>query len=133
MVKFSVPSTFEEEYSGNSYKSYSKNTVTVNVNAEYYTADEYTKKIDESLDNYKDKDEYKDFKISEVEEIEINGIKFNKKSLEYTSVSGEYSYVYSRVYYYTKINDNYVYVVEIKDDSNIMTDNELNKFLTIEL
>lgn len=133
IVKFYVPSTFELGYSGNTHKSYSRSNATIDISTQNYTVDAYTKKIDESLDNYKNKDEYKDFKISPKEEIEINGKMYNKKIIEYTSVTGEYSYDYRRVYYYTKINEDYIYVVQIKDDGNIMKDNELNKFLNLEI
>lgn len=137
VVKFQVPSTFEEDYGGNSYKAYSKNVnydyAEVDIDAEWATMDEYTQEIDESLDYLEGLDGYKDISISEASEVEVNGIKYKTKTTSYTSVVGSSSFVYKTTYYYTKINDEYTYVVAVSDDEGLMTTDELNKFLTITL
>lgn len=135
VVKFSVPSTFEEAYGGNSYKSYNKNVgydyAEVDVDAEYATMEEFDQEVDESLDYLNDLEGYKDLTVSEAEEIEVNGVKFTKKTTSYTSEVGSYSFTYVKTYYYTKIADEYTYVVTVSDDEGLMTDAELTKFLTI--
>ena len=137
IVKFNVPSTFDEDYSGNTYKTFSKYTdsgyVSIDVESEMDTVEEYEEYLEDMLDSLKEKEGYKDFSSSKVEEIEVNNVKFYKKSISYTSVIGEYEYVMSTTYYYTKINDDYIFVIEVTDDDNLLTENELNRFLTIEI
>ena len=137
VVKFLVPSTFEEDYGGNSYKTYSKeveyDTATVYITAEWDTIEEYTQSLDKSLDYLKDMEGYVDINVSDTEEVEVNGVKFYKKVASYTHKSGSYSYPYTTTYYYTKINDEYIYTVEIDDDDGLLTDSELTKFLTVEM
>lgn len=52
--------------------------------------------------------------------------------MKYKYVSGSYSYNYDYTYYYTAINDNYTYVLKI-DNADNMTQDELNRFLKIEI
>ncbi|MBO5477661.1 MAG: zinc ribbon domain-containing protein [Clostridia bacterium] len=137
VVKFMVPSTFEEDYGGNSYKVYAKeveyDTSRVYIDAEWDTVEDYAQYLDESLDYLKDMEGYVDIKVSDAEEVEVNGVTFNKKITSYTYKSGNYSHTYTSTYYYTKINDEYTYAVEVDDEDGLITDSELTKFLTIEM
>lgn len=135
VVKFLVPSTFEEDYGGNSYRAYSKEVnydyAEVDVDAEYATVDEYSQEIAESLDYLEDMDGYSDMTVSDIEEVEVNGVTFKKRTTSYKSTIGSYSFTYVTTYYYTKITDEYTYVVAVSDDEELMTEAELTKFLTI--
>lgn len=135
VVKFLVPSTFEEDYGGNSYRAYSKEVnydyAEVDVDAEYATVDEYSQEIAESLDYLEDMEGYSDITVSEIGEIEFNGVKFKTRTTSYKSTVGSYSFTYTTTYYYTAINDEYTYVVAVSDDDKLMTQAELEKFLTV--
>lgn len=135
VVKFLVPSTFEEDYGGNSYRAYSKEVdydyAEVDVDAEYATIDEYSEEIADSLDYLEDMEGYSDMTVSNIEEVEFNGVKFKTRTTSYKYTSGTYSHTYVTTYYYTKITDEYTYVVAVSDDENLMTQAELEKFLTV--
>ena len=138
VVVFDVPETFEEEYSGLSYQRFSKDdktkeTAYIDVDCNYDSLEEYEDGINEKLDYYSEEDGYSNVKISDREEIQVNGVTFYKKTFTYTYKSGSYSYTSTTDYYYTPINDEYVYSVEVDDEDKIVTSSEIEKLLTIDV
>lgn len=138
VIVFDVPATFEEEYAGLSYQRFSKEdktkeTAYIDVDCNWDTLEEYEDYIDSNVEYYNEEDGYKDVKVSDREELEVNGVKFYKKIFQYTYQSGSFSYTQTTTYYYTPITDEYVYSVEIDDEDGIVTDAEIKKMLTIDV
>lgn len=138
VIVFDVPATFEEEYAGLSYQRFSKEdktkeTAYIDVDCNWDTLEEYEDYIDSNVEYYNEEDGYKDVKVSDREELEVNGVKFYKKIFQYTYQSGSFSYTKTTTYYYTPITDEYVYSVEIDDEDGIVTDAEIKKMLTIDV
>ena len=138
VVVFDVPETFEEEYSGLSYQRFSKDdktkeTAYIDVDCNYDSLEEYEDGINDKLDYYSEEEGYTNVKISDREEIQVNGVTFYKKTFTYTYKSGSYSYTSTTDYYYTPINDEYVYSVEVDDEDKIVTSSEIEKLLTIDV
>ena len=138
VIVFDVPATFEEEYAGLSYQRFSKEdktkeTAYIDVDCNWDTLEEHEDYIDSNVEYYNEEDGYKDVKVSDREELEVNGVKFYKKIFQYTYQSGSFSYTKTTTYYYTPITDEYVYSVEIDDEDGIVTDAEIKKMLTIDV
>ena len=77
------------------------------------TLEEYEDYIDSNVEYYTEEDGYKDVKVSDREELEVNGVKFYKKIFQYTYQSGSFSYTKTTTYYYTPITDEYVYSIPL--------------------
>lgn len=138
VVVFTVPTTFEEEYSGLSYQRFSKDdktkeTAYIDVDCNWDTLEEYENSIDTTASYYTEASGYKDVKVSDREEVKVGDNTFYKKTLEYTYESGSYSYTQKTTYYYIEINDEYVYSVEVDDQDGIVKDTEIEKMLTIDV
>ena len=136
VVIFDVPSSFTVSYNGNSTKTYDKNTTedSASVELEFrsYSVDEYTENIESTAENYKKSSSYKNVKVSDTEKVEVNGVTYTKKQISY-SYAGYSNAKSSITYYYTKVNDDYIYVVSVNDPDEIVTESEINKFLTVEM
>ena len=139
IVKFYVPSTFNETYNGNTYKSYERKIenqnkeIEVTVNAVKMSEKDYSSSIEKDNNYYKDATDYQDYEISDVGEISVDFVTFKTRSVKYKYVSGSYSYDYDYKYYYTSINDDYTFVVKVDNGTNAITSDELNKFLTVDI
>lgn len=138
VIVFNVPTTFEEEYAGLSYQRFSKEdktkeTAYIDVDCNWDTLEEYEEYIDSNADYYRESDGYKDVKVTDREELEVNGVKFYKRNFQYTYQSGSFSFSKKVTYYYTPITDEYVYSVEIDDEDGIVTESEIQKMLTIDV
>lgn len=137
-IKFNIPDGFEI-YSSDSeyYKLFEKevgdNEIEVDVSTSYETLDEYIEDVKEQED-YKDDENYKNYKVSDVKEIEVNGNKFKKIIITYDygfSEDEEDWISYSEAYIACEIDKENIYTVEI-DGADLISDNELEQFLTIE-
>lgn len=132
-----IPSTFEEIYNGNYIKSYTKENdlgyCDVDLEVEAYSEDDYLRYLESTLDYYKESGEYIDISMTNPEAVDVNGRQYKKVTLKYTYSSGSYSFPYQSDYYYTTVEDECIYSVEVSDTNGIITQNELNKFLTIEV
>lgn len=147
---YEEPSTFELEYDGNLYKVYRKNNrigdkaqLYINLldgepkeiidgyveqyNYVYDTEDiiEKNKKGEEIVVGQKNK--YDDASISDVTEETINGILYYKVSIKYTSGTTKNNITF----YATQLSNKYSYVVKIEDVSEIISDAEKEKILSI--
>ncbi len=136
-ISFSIPTTFKELYNGNYIKSYTKETdlgyCDIDIETESYTEEEYLQYLDSKLDYYRESGDYIDISISDPEQMNVNGREYKKVTIKYTYSDGSFSIDYKSDYYYTIINDHCIYSVEVSDTDIIMTQDELNKFLTIEV
>ena len=138
-VYVNVPSTFEEIYNGNYIKSYTKDTdlgyCDVELNTDSYTEEEFLDYLNDKLDYYKESGDYIDVTISEPETINAGQREYKKVTLRYTYSASNGSFImpYQSDYYYTLIEDDEVYYVEVSDEDGIITQDELNTFLTIDV
>lgn len=138
-VYVNVPSTFEEIYNGNYIKSYTKDTdlgyCDVELNTDSYTEEEFLNYLNDKLDYYKESGDYIDVTISEPETLNVGEREYKKVTLRYTYSASNGSFImpYQSDYYYTLIEDDEVYYVEVSDEDGIITQDELNTFLTIEV
>lgn len=136
-VFVNVPSTFEEIYNGNFIKSYTKDTdlgyCDVELDIESYNEEEYLAYLESTLDYYRESGDYIDISISEPEKLNVNGREYTKVTTNYTYSDGSFSIDYKSDYYYTLVEEEGIYSVEVNDVDGIMTQNELNTFLTIEV
>ena len=138
-VYVNVPSTFEEIYNGNYIKSYTKDTdlgyCDVELNTDSYTEEEFLDYLNDKLDYYKESGDYIDVTISEPETLNAGQRDYKKVTLRYTYSASNGSFImpYQSDYYYTLIEDDEVYYVEVSDEDGIITQDELNTFLTIDV
>lgn len=138
-VYVNVPSTFEEIYNGNYIKSYTKDTdlgyCDVELNTDSYTEEEFLDYLNDKLDYYKESGDYIDVTISEPETLNAGQREYKKVTLRYTYSASNGSFImpYQSDYYYTLIEDDEVYYVEVSDEDGIITQDELNTFLTIDV
>ncbi len=136
VVIFDVPSSFTVSYNGNSTKTYEKNTIKDSVSVELgfklFSVDGFTENIESIAENYKKSSSYKNVKVSDTEKVKVNGVTYTKKQISY-SYAGYSNAKSNFTYYYTKVNDDYIYVVSLNDPDGIATESEINKFLTIEM
>ena len=138
-IKFDVPDGFESSINNNfNYQIFKKEVdnyelIDVEVSAEYNSLDGYIDEVKEMADYYKNNDFYKNVKITDSQDIIVNGNKFKRIDITYDFLYDEdegTSYAESYIAY--EIDKNNLYVVEI-DGVNLMQDDEIKQFLTIEI
>lgn len=136
-IKFNIPAGFEI-YSSDSehYKLFEKDlddgSIDVDVSTSYSSLNDYVDEIKERAETYKTEEEYSNVNLSEVEEIEVNGNKFKKMTLTYDySLTEDRSTTYNELYIAYEVDSDNLYTVEI-DGAELISDDELNAFLTIE-
>lgn len=136
VIIFEVPNSLEYAYSGNSYLRYTKEDksgkyANIDVECNYDTIKTFEESLDYYKKSYEDDEDYIDVKLSDAQKIEVDGRTYFKRDFTYT-YDGSYSKITRKyTYYYTEINDEYVYSVEVSDDDGIVTDSEIEKLLTI--
>lgn len=138
VVVFDVPASFEEEYAGLSYQRFSKDSKTketayIDVDCNFDTLEEYEETIEDIVKSYKEEEGYTNVKLSDREEIKVGENTFYKKNFEYSYKSGSSSYTSMKTYYYIPITEEYVYSIEIDDEDKIVTNQDIEKLLTIEV
>ena len=107
----------------------------VELNTDSYTEEEFLNYLNDKLDYYKESGDYIDVTISEPETLNVGEREYKKVTLRYTYSASNGSFImpYQSDYYYTLIEDDEVYYVEVSDEDGIITQDELNTFLTIEV
>ena len=138
VVKFYVPTTLSSTYKSDGLKSYLKgdeNTrAYIDVSCDKITSGEYISYVQETFDRYKQQAGYKNFNISDVQNVEIGGRTFSKISTEvsYRTELGTYFYEQKNTYYFIPINEKYLYKVEVDDEYGLLTNEEIERFLTVQ-
>lgn len=135
-IEFSIPAGFEI-YSSDSeyYKLFEKevgdDTVDVDVSVSYSSLDEYIQEVKDTAAYYEKEDDYKNIKVSDMEEINIGGNKFYKMviSYEYEFWEGE-SEAYEDTYIAYEVDSDNVYTVEI-ENSNLIDSKDYEQFLNL--
>ena len=134
-IKFNIPDGFEKYSSdSDSYKLFEKETrngdIDVDVTVSYETMSEYKKSIESKAKRYEEDEDYSNVELSDPETVEVNGNKFTKQTLKY-DYNGYSTINYYNEYYSYEIDSEYIYTVEI-EGADLISDEELNAFLTIE-
>ena len=138
VVIFNVPNSLENSYTGRSFISYNKEDrnggyASIDVTISYDDIESYEDELEDYLERIQNDDYYKDAKLTDPETIKVGDRTFYMRELtyKYSDLDGE---VRHYKHYYTKINDDYIYTVEIKDeDDQLVTNSEIEKLLTIDV
>lgn len=137
-VVFNVPSTFSEyEDSEDDYRIFKKEKGTdyvarayIDIASSYTDPEEYLKRQVETMDYiYEDPEFYYDINISDIETVKVNGREYSKIVIEY-GYGSSHTLKSKELYYVTKVG-NCCYVVNISDEYDLVTDDEINEFLKI--
>lgn len=135
-IEFSIPDGFKAHDSETYYKTFEKevndDTIKVDISSEPdETLEDYFEDIKSITEYYEDDDDYKNVQVSDVKEITIAGKTFKKANFTYDFVMGDDDVKsYSEAYIAYEIDGDNLYTVEI-DHDNLLSDSELEKFLTI--
>ncbi len=136
-IEFSIPNGYEKYSSdSDSYKLFEKETnddsIDVDVSTTYSTLTEYIDEAKDMLEYYQEDEDYKNIQLSNVEEINVNGNKFSKIVLSYDYEFWEgRSEKREKAFFAYEIDSKYLYTVEV-DNPNLMTEAELQQFLSIQ-
>lgn len=131
-VSFMIPDSLQidEEFSDSSSKciesKYRDNEVVIWIEEEYETIEEYFEGVKDSYEYRLEDPEYSNVKMSEKEQIEINGNIFYRVNLEYAL--GETQFKDAHIVH--ELGEDSLYVIEI-EEYNYLTDAELKDLLTI--
>lgn len=135
-IKFNIPEGFDAySQESDSYKLFEKKlndgSIEVDVASEYSTLEEYINEVKEKAEYYEKEDDYENVKMSDVEELDINGNKFKKITISYNYEFLDDKTPVTEAYIAYEVDKNNLYTVEI-DGANLMNDSELQQFLRIE-
>lgn len=136
-VHFVIPSTFEFGYGSEAFMQFYKNQGDKRAGIEawvlYYDSEEdfYESEKMEGSKYYTESDNYSNVKTSTPETVTVNGKTFTTFTNSYTYGSGNYSHDYKKIYYAYSVNEDDVYYLEIDGDVDIITQEEIEDFLTI--
>lgn len=135
-VDYEVPSSYEESsYSNNTFRIYKKEKdydyANVYLSIRRGKASELIK--DNLKDDYveKETDKYTNIKASSPTVEKVNGRDVYKGTYEYQMT--DYDYVFRTRYYVVQVSDDYCYEIEVKDDDNLTTEDEIKEFLNIKV
>lgn len=131
-IKFSIPNGYETSYKSDNYKTFVKDDISVKITSEYGEMDEYLKSINKSKQHYEEEENYENIKLSDDKTIEVDGREFKYITLEYEYKGIMDNYKYRNVYICSKISDENIVTVEIKD-SGKMEESEIKEFLKMEI
>lgn len=127
LVSFKIPEGYKSIYASDTYKTFSKDTTTVDVNSYYGNKEEYAKKVQRSIESLKSREYYKDVKNSEEKTMKVGEKTFYYVEVTYTSDLG---YNHTKIYIYTDLNDSETYVVEI-NATDLLENLDVKDFLEI--
>lgn len=135
-IKFNIPEGFEAySQESDSYKLFEKKlndgSIEVDVASEYSTLEEYIKDVKEKAEYYEKEDNYENVKMSDVEEVDIDGNKFKKITISYNYEFLDDKTPVTEAYIAYEVDKNNLYTVEI-NGANLIKDSELQQFLKIE-
>lgn len=132
-VNFEVPSSYENYYNSNTYKSFKNDNtdVTVKVINYYDDEDDYLSTLDSKVTYAKKDKYYENVNLSNKKTMNVNGKNYYYKDYTYDYVGITQNTKYYEKYLCTKLdNDNY-YIVEISSKNSEISSSDLNKFLSI--
>jgi len=140
-VKYSVPVGFEYEndysYDYSKYYSLDENDseIDANVSIDWSTEDEYKEDdINWDYDYYKnDNSYYKNPVLSEEKTITVGDKTFKYQILSYESNSEYYQEKYQKAYVWYKLNDEYLFTVELESTDMDITEDIISGFLNINI
>ncbi len=132
-IEIFIPDGYKMNTSDEYYKLLTKevndDSIGVDISISYSTKDEYLDEIKDYVKYYEEDEDYRNVKLSEVEEIEANGNKFYKYviSYEYELWEDEIQ-KYEDAFLFSEIDSKNLYTVEI-ENINLMDDQDLQQFL----
>jgi len=135
-ISMEIPAGYEEYSDSERYKMYKKPMDTQNIYVNLHVYDkglnECIEDAKESADYFKENtDRYKNLNV-DVQEVTVNGNKFNKVLISYDYIMWDGTIdKRSDAHFVYKIDEKHTYVAEM-EKIHLMTDDEVNKFLTIQ-
>lgn len=142
-VKYSVPTGFEydSEYAHDYRKYYTlekdNSEIDASVSLGWYKGDEYKEDIDDDYKYYQDSKNYKNASLGEIKTIKVGDKEFSYQILTYEADSEYYEAKYQNAYVWYRLDDEYLFIVEIELDSELkdeeITEDLMKGFLNIEV
>lgn len=128
-IGYGVPTGFETEVISENYKVLSNDDIRIEMKTTRKKANEQYQTIKDKVNYYTDGN-YKNVKVSDVEELTVNGKTFNQAIFSYDYESGSYKKHYSNKYVWIEVSDTYILDIRIENDSDLK-DSDLQKILNI--
>ncbi len=138
-VTYTVPETFEydSDYSYDYRKYYSLEnddySYDVAVGISWYTDDEYIEYIEWDYDYYTESSYYQNVNMGELTTINVGDNEFKYQILSYDSNSEYYSESYQTAYIWYRLDDEYMFAVEIDATDIEISETLIQSFLDIQV
>lgn len=132
-INFEVPSSYENYYNNNTYKSFKNDNtdITVKVINYYDDEDDYLNTLDSKVTYAKKDKYYGNVNLSNKKTMDVNGKTYYYKDYTYDYIGATQNSKYYEKYLCAKLdNDNY-YIVEVSSKNLEISSSDLNKFLSI--
>ena len=132
-INFEVPSSYENYYNNNTYKSFKNDNtdITVKVINYYDDEDDYLNTLDSKVTYAKKDKYYGNVNLSNKKTMDVNGKTYYYKDYTYDYIGTTQNTKYYEKYLCAKLdNDNY-YIVEVSSKNLEISSSDLNKFLSI--
>lgn len=132
-INFEVPSSYENYYNNNTYKSFKNDNtdITVKVINYYDDEDDYLSTLDSKVTYAKKDKYYGNVNLSNKKTMDVNGKTYYYKDYTYDYIDTTQNTKYYEKYLCAKLdNDNY-YIVEVSSKNLEISSSDLNKFLSI--
>lgn len=131
-ITFNIPDGYKSRYVSDNYKSLDKDDISVKISTTLGDKDKYYANLEKTIKTYEEEEKYKNVKLSDMENIEVEGRIFYSAVVSYEYVSGSYEVKYSTKYIWSEISDKYLVDLQIRGEED-MTSEELNQILNMKV
>lgn len=142
-VKYSIPTGFEydSDYAHDYRKYYTLDNDNLEIDASvslgWYRGNEYEEDINDDYNYYKDSTYYKNASLGDVKTLKVGDNEFNYQIITYEADSEYYEAKYQKAYVWYRLDDEYIFAVELELDSDTkdgeITEDIIKGFLNIEV
>ncbi len=139
-VTYSVPAgcEYDSDFSSDYRKYYDMDNQNSDISAiigiSWYTDDDYIQYIERDYNYYTtDSTFYKNVNLSELKTINVGGNEFKYQIISYESNSEYYSERYQSAYIWYRLNDEYIFTVELEATDADITEELITSFLNIQV
>ena len=139
-VTYSLPAgcEYDSDFSSDYRKYYDMDNQNSDISAiigiSWYTDDDYIQYIERDYNYYTtDSTFYKNVNLSELKTINVGGNEFKYQIISYESNSEYYSERYQSAYIWYRLNDEYIFTVELEATDADITEELITSFLNIQV
>ncbi len=139
-VTYSVPAgcEYDSDFSSDYRKYYDMDNQNSDISAiigiSWYTDDDYIQYIERDYNYYTtDSTFYKNVNLSELKTINVGGNEFKYQIISYESNSEYYSERFQSAYIWYRLNDEYIFTVELEATDADITEELITSFLNIQV